>query len=153
MSPNAGPTSQGNPGLLQLNKVPWVSNTDLSINDYALKFEFIVKTTWSAGEIWIAVGGWYGWNSYTARFAPWETAPGGKLQPSGWQTATVPLTQFRKGNEFWKTSYSTSGAIASKFSDYPTTEIGFLIANDQPTAVPANSVNIAIDNVRIVKNQ
>jgi hypothetical protein len=153
MSANAGPTSQGNPGLLQLYKVPWVSNTGLSINDYALKFEFFVKTTWSAGEIWIAVGGWYGWNSYTARFAPWEAAPGKKLQPSGWETATIPLTQFHKGNEFWKTSYDASGAIASKFSDYPTTEIGFLIANDLPAAVPAGSVNIAIDNVRIVKNQ
>jgi hypothetical protein len=153
MSANAGPTSQGNPGLLQLNPSPWVSNTSLSINNYALKFEYFVKSTWSAGEIWIAVGGWYGWSSYTARFAPWESAPGGKLQPSGWVTATIPLTDFHKGNEFWKTSYTTTGAIASKFSDFPTTEVGFLIANDQPTAVPANSVNIAIDNVRIVKYQ
>ncbi len=153
MSANAGPTSQGNPGLLQLNKVPWVANTNQSISGYSLKFEFFVKTTWSAGEIWIAVGGWYGWSSYTARFAPWETAPGGKYLPSGWVTATVPLTNFVKGNEFWQTSYKTSGAPASKFSDYPTTEIAFLIANDQASAVPANSVNIAIDNVRIVKGQ
>jgi hypothetical protein len=151
MGANAGPTTQGNPGLLQLNASPWVSNTGLSINNYALKFEYYVKSTWSAGEIWIAVGGWYGWSSYTARFAPWESAPGGKLQPSGWQTATIPLTEFRKGNEFWQTSYNTSGATASKFSDFPTTEVGFLIANDQAVAVPANSVNIAIDNVRIVK--
>jgi len=151
MSANAGPTSQGNPGLLQLNPSPWVSNTGLSISGYALKFEYYVKSTWSAGEIWIAVGGWYGWSSYTARFAPWESAPGGKLQPSGWLTATIPLSEFHKGNEFWQTSYKTSGAIATKFSDFPTTEVGFLIANDQPSAVPANSVNIAIDNVRIVK--
>jgi len=152
MSPNAGPTSQGNPGLLQLNPAPWVANTNQSIANYSLKFEYFVKSTWSAGEIWIAVGGWYGWNSYTARFAPWESAPGGKLQPSGWVTATIPLTAFHKGNEFWQTSYNTSGATATKFSDFPTTEIGFLIANDQAAAVPANSVNIAIDNVRIVKN-
>ena len=58
-----------------------------------------------------------------------------------------------KGNEFWKTAYDASGATASKFSDFPTTEVGFLIANDLPNAVPANSVNIAIDNVRIVKYQ
>jgi len=153
MGANAGPTSQGNPGLLQLNPSPWVANTNLSISDYSLKFEYFVKTTWSAGEIWIAVGGWYGWSSYTARFAPWESAPGKKLQPSGWQTATIPLTEFRKGNEFWQTSYKTSGAIASKFSDYPTTEVEFLIANDLPAAVPTGSVNIAIDNVRIVKGQ
>lgn len=151
MSANAGPTSQGNPGLLQLNPAPWVSNTNQSISNYALKFEYFVKSTWSAGEIWIGIGGWYGWSSYTARFAPWESAPGGKLQPSGWQTATVPLSEFHKGNEYWQTSYKTSGDVASKFSDYPTTEVGFLIANDQPAAVPVNSVNIAIDNVRVVK--
>ena len=118
----------------------------------SLKFEFFVKTTWSAGSIWIAVGGWYGWSSYTARFAPWEAAPGGKYLPSGWVTATIPLTEFHKGNEFWQTAYSTSCATASKFSDFPTTEIAFLIANDLPAAVPANSINIAIDNIRIVKN-
>lgn len=151
MAANAGPTSQGNPGLLQLNEEPWVANTNQSINGYALKFEVFVASPWTAGELWIAVGGWYGWSSYTARFAPWETAPGNKYQPNGWETVTIPLTQFIKGNEFWKTSWSTSGAPASKFSDYPSTALGFLIANDQAKAVPANSINIAIDNVRIVK--
>ena len=151
MSANAGPTSQGNPGLLQLNPVPWVASTNTSINNYALKFEVYVKNTWSAGDIWIAIGGWYGWNTYTARYAPWMTANGGKYKPSGWVTETIPLTQFIKGNEFWQTSWNPAGAAASKFSDYTTTELAFLIANDQPVAVPANSVNIAIDNVRIVK--
>ena len=116
-----------------------------------MKFEFFVKTTWSAA-IWIAVGGWYGW-VLIPQDLPMGVAPGGKLQPSGWVIATIPLTEFRKGNEFWQTSYKTSGATASKFSDFPTTEIGFLIANDLPAAVPVNSVNIAIDNVRIVKGQ
>ena len=54
MSANAGPTSQGNPGLLQLNAVPWVANTSLSISNYSLKFEVYVKTPWTKGEIWIA---------------------------------------------------------------------------------------------------
>ena len=153
MAANAGPTSQGNPGLLQLNAQPWVANTSESINGYSLKFELYVASPWTAGELWIAVGGWYGWSSHTARFAPWETAPGGKYQPSGWQTITIPLTQFIKGNEFWKTAWTASGAPASKFSDYPSTALGFLIANDQPKNVPANSINVAIDNVRIVKGQ
>ncbi len=139
-------------GVLGIAASPQLFDSYIT-SGYSLKFEFFVKTTWSAGEIWIAVGGWYVWSSYTARFAPWETAPGGKYLPSGWVTATVPLTNFVKGNEFWQTSYKTSGAPASKFSDYPTTEIAFLIANDQASAVPANSINIAIDNVRIVKGQ
>ncbi|MEO8109418.1 MAG: glycan-binding surface protein [Ginsengibacter sp.] len=151
---NSDATSQGNPGLLQLNKVPWVANTNMPINNYALKFEVYVKSPWSVGEIWIGVGGWYGWqNSYTARYAPSLTAPSGKYQPSGWVTETIPLSEFIKGNEFWRTAWNPAGASAAKFSDFPTTEIAFLIANGSAKAVPAGSINIAIDNVRIVKTQ
>jgi hypothetical protein len=151
MSANAGPTSQGNPGLLQLNDVPWVSNTNQSINGYSLKFELYVKTTWTAGSIWISVGDWYGWSSFTARYAPWETAPDHKYKPDGWVTVTIPLTQFISGNQFWQTSWNTSGSPAAKFSDYPSTAVVFMAANDVAKAVPANSINVAIDNVRIVK--
>ena len=153
MSANAGPTSQGNPGLLQLNDVPWVSNTSASISNYSLKFELYVKTSWSAGEIWISVGDWYGWSSYTARYAPWSSAQGGKYQPNGWITVTIPLSQFIQGNQFWQTSWNSSGSPASHFSDYPTTGLAFLIANDQGSSVAANSLNVAIDNVRIVQGQ
>jgi hypothetical protein len=153
MSANAGPTSQGNPGLLQLLAVPWVANTSLSISNYSLKFEMYVKTPWTKGEIWIGVGGWYGWSSYTARYAPWETATGGKFQTAGWVTVTIPLTQLITGNEFWQTAWNAAGSPASKFSDYPATDLGFMIANDQASAVPANSINLAIDNVRIVKGK
>ena len=153
MSANAGPTSQGNPGLLQLSDLPWVSNTAQSINGYSLKFELYVASPWTAGELWIAVGDWYTWNNYIARYAPWETATGGIYAPSGWQTVTIPLTQFIKGNTFSSTSWNGSGSPASKFSDYPTTGLCFMIANDQAKAVPANSINVAIDNVRIVQGQ
>ena len=159
MSANAGPTSQGNPGLLQLSPFPWVANTSLSINDYSLKFEVYVKTVWSAGEIWISVGDWYTWKdagNYTARYAPWtdaSIAPNGKYQPTGWITATIPLSQFITQNEFYKTAWDPTGVPASLFSDYKSTGIAFMIANDQASAVPANSINIAIDNVRIVKGQ
>lgn len=153
MSANAGPTSQGNPGLMQLNALPWVSNTATSIAGYSMKFELFVVTPWSAGEIWIAVGGWYGWTNYVARFAPWTTAPGNKYQPSGWVTVTIPLTQFSSGNPFWSTAYSTAGSPANTFADYPTTAVGFLIANDQATVVPTKSVNLVVDNIRIVKGQ
>lgn len=153
MSANAGPTSQGNPGLLQLNDVPWVSNTSASIAGYSLKFELYVATPWTKGEVWISVGDWYGWSSYTARYAPWETADGNTFQPAGWVTVTIPLTQFIKGNEFWQTSWNPAGSPASKFSDYPSTALVFMIANDKAESVPANSINLAIDNVRIVKGQ
>lgn len=153
MGANSAAGSQGNAGLLQLNPVPWVANTSMSIANYSMKFEVYAAKTWSAGEIWISVGGWYGWKSYTARFAPWQTDPSGKFQPGGWVTATIPLSQFITKNEFYQTSWNPAGVPANKFSDYPATDVGFLIVNDQPKAVAANSINLAIDNVRIVKGQ
>jgi hypothetical protein len=159
MSANSSPTNQGNSGILQLSDLPWVSNTSQPISNYSLKFELYVKTPWTTGEIWISVGDWYTWKdispfkNYTARYAPWDTAAGNKYQPSGWVTVTIPLSQFISGNQFYQTSWSTSGSPANTFGDYQTTGLAFMIANDQATAVPSNSINLAIDNVRIVQGQ
>ena len=152
MGANSSAGSQGNSGLLQLNKVPWVSDPSASINNYSMKFEVYTAGPWTGGQIWISIGGWYGWSSYTARYAPWLNVTG-KYQPAGWITATIPLKNFITKNEFYRTSFDLSGSPATTFADYPTTEIGFLIVNDQAKAVPANSLNLAIDNVRIVKGQ
>jgi hypothetical protein len=153
MGNNAGATSQGNPGLLQLNDVPWVSNTSASITGYSLKFEVFVASPWSKGELWISVGDWYTWTSYTARYAPWQGTQTGTYNPTGWQTVTIPLTGFHSGNQFWQTSYNASGTGPNVFTDFPATSLVFMIANDQATAVPAGSINVAVDNVRIVKGQ
>jgi len=151
---NAGPTSEANPGNLQLNDNPWVSNTGASIANYYVKFEIYVANAWKGGEIWIAVGDWYDWSSYTARYAPWQGAPGGVYQPQGWQTVTIPLTQFISGNQFWQTSWTATGAPAVHFSDYAYTSLCFMITNDQSSSVSvANGINVAIDNVRIVQGQ
>ncbi len=151
---NAGPTSEANPGDLQLNDNPWVSNTGAAIAGYSLKFEIYVANAWKGGEIWIAVGDWYDWSSFTARYAPWQGAPGGVYQPTGWQTVTIPLTQFIGGNQFWQTSWNPAGAPAVHFSDYPYTSVCFMLTNDQASSVPvANGVNVAIDNVRVVYGQ
>ncbi len=153
MGPNTAPGSQGNAGLLQLNPVPWVSNTGASVADYSMKFEVFVASPWKAGTVWISLGGWYNWSTYTARFAPWTSESTGVYQPTGWTTITIPLSQFITGNQYWQSSWNPAGSPATHFSDYGTTDIGFLINNDQATAAPVNSVNIAIDNVRIVKGQ
>ncbi len=153
MGKNAGATSQGNPGLLQLNDEPWVSSTANVVAGYSLKFEIYVASPWKAGEIWISVGDWYKWTSYTARYAPWSTTTSGTFQPAGWVTVTIPLPQFITGNQFYQTAWSTSGSPAVHFADYPYTSLCFMIANDQAVTVPVNSINVAIDNVRIVQGQ
>ena len=154
MPGNSSAGSQGNGGLMQLNGVPWVANTGESINNYSMKFEVYVAKPWSAGAIWISVGNWYGWKSYTARYAPWLSATGGIYQPAGWVTATIPLSQFITKNEFYQTSWNSAGVPAVTFKDYPFTDVGFLIVNDQAKPnMAANTLSIAVDNVRIVKGQ
>ncbi|MEO6838905.1 MAG: glycan-binding surface protein [Ginsengibacter sp.] len=156
MPGKSGAGSQGNPGFIQLNDVKWVSNTSASISGYSLKFEVYVAKPWKSGEIYVFMGDWYGWSHYMARYAPWTTAPGGVFQPSGWVTATIPLTQFLSvtDNEWNYTTFPTSGSPASKFSDYASTALCFAIVNGAASPdIPANTLNIAIDNVRIVKGQ
>jgi len=171
------PGTQGNGGFIQLNAFPWVSNTGASVADYSLKFEIYVAKPWKAGAIWIMMGGWYGWHNYLARYAPWSTTADGVFQPSGWVTATIPLTQLLTvtgsgtsvltpynggnfnspngdNNEWDFKTFPTGGVPANKFSDYPSTVLCFTITNDQTSPdIPANTLDIAIDNVRIVKGQ
>lgn len=169
---NAG--SQGNPGFIQLNAVPWVSNTGAGVSGYSLKFEVYVATPWKAGAIFIFMGGWYGWQGYMAQYAPWMTDPSGNFQPTGWVTATIPLSQFvtttgagtsvkQNGNvtspntdpnEWDYQTFPTGGVPANVFSNYNSTALCFAIVNPGASStIAANSLNIAIDNVRIVQGQ
>jgi len=164
----------GNPGFEQLNDVPWVSNTGVSAANYSLKFEIFVAAPWTAGELWVMGGDWYGWQHYVARYAPWTTAPGGKFQPTGWTTVTIPLSQFilatsggtsvlisgktqspiTDANVWDYQSWPVGGAAPSTIASFGSTALCFTLVNDQPSpAVPTNGLNIGIDNVRIVQGQ
>ncbi|HET6254979.1 MAG TPA: glycan-binding surface protein [Puia sp.] len=165
--------NEGNPGFLQLNDVPWVSNTSVAAANYSLKFEVYVAAPWKAGAIWVMAGDWYGWQHYVARVAPWDTAAGGVFQPTGWYTITVPLSQFinpvgatsviangttqapvTDPNEWDYGSFPVGGNPPNKISDFGTTALCFTLVNDQSSpSVPANGLNVAIDNVRIVQGR
>jgi hypothetical protein len=173
MPGSTSPGSQGNSGFVQLNSFPWISNTATPISGYSLKFEINVPQPWSAGALWIMMGGWYAWHDYLARYAPWATATGGKFQTAGWMTVTIPLTAFSTvtggaitsvpggygspnadNNEWDFKAFPVGGVPATKFSDFTSTSLCFTIVNDQTSpAIAANALNIAIDNVRIVKGQ
>lgn len=179
-SPMPGNTpagSQGNSGFIQLDTVAFVSNPGDNPSNYSLKFEVYVAKPWKAGAIYVFLGGWYGWHGYMARYAPWTTDPSGNFQPTGWVTATIPLSQFvsttgagtsvmqggkvnspnNDANEWDYQTFPTGGMAAQHFTDYnnyPNTTLCFAIVNDQASpAIPANTLNIAIDNVRIVKGK
>ena len=172
---NTPPVSQGNPSGLQLNDLPWVSNTGASVANYSLKFEIYVAVPWKAGALWVMLGDWYGWKHYLAHYVPWSTATGGVYQPSGWTTVTIPLTQFvnptqggtsvigyggkinapiTDANEWDYGSWPVGGTPPAVFTDFGSTALCFSFANEQASpAVPVGGFNIAIDNVRIVQGQ
>jgi len=151
---NSGAGSQGNPGFIQNDAHPWVASPTTALTtDYSLKFEAYVKKKWTAGSIWITTGGWYGWGNYAAKWAPWITDPSGAYQTSGWVTITIPLTSFLPNNNFYNTAYTTTGTPTTHLSDFSSTATCFMLMNDDGTAVPAGAINIAIDNVRVVKGK
>lgn len=165
--------NEGNPGFLELNDEPWVSNTSAPAANYSLKFEVFVASPWKAGAIWVMVGDWYGWQHYLARVAPFDTATGGVFKPAGWTTITIPLSDFvnpvggtsviangstqapiKDGNEWDYGSFPVGGIPPTKISDFGPTSLCFTLVNDQASpSVPAGGVNVAIDNVRIVQGR
>jgi len=155
MPPNTSAGSQGNAGFVQLNDVPWVSNTATPVSGYSLKFEVYTANPWAAGEIYVMIGDWYAWQHYIARYAPWSADPSGKFQPGGWVTATIPLSQFVSiSTNAWNLTAPPSGNPPNLFSDFSSTALCFAILNDQASpSIAANTLNIAIDNIRIVKGQ
>jgi len=171
---NTGGGSQGNPGFIQLYDVPWVANTGDNPSNYSLKFEVYVKGSWKAGAIYVMMGDWYGWKGYLARYAPWTTDPNANFSPGAWVTATIPLSQMvsttgpgtsvmangkvaspnNDANEWDYQTFPTGGMPAANFTTYNSTALCFAIVNDQASpAIAANALNIAIDNIRIVKGK
>lgn len=118
----------------------WLSNADLSdpISSYALKFEISVKDTWKHGAFMIIPN----WNdNWTARYAPWESSSNKEFTTNGsWQTVVIPLTKFG-GAPAASIGALTGGTNAASMQ--------FKLNND--SAVPIESFNAAVDNVRIVK--
>ena len=118
----------------------WLSNANLAdpISSYALKFEISVKDTWKQGAFIITPN----WNdSWAVRYAPWESSPNKEFTTNGsWRTVVIPLTKFG-GAPAASIGALTGGTNAASMQ--------FKLTND--SAVPMESFNAAVDNIRIVK--
>ncbi|HYF29577.1 MAG TPA: glycan-binding surface protein [Chitinophagaceae bacterium] len=126
----------------------WMTNDKLSdpIGDYALKFEINTKVPWTAGSLMIAPNGNF---NRLARYAPWETAPNKQFVTNGWQTVTIPLTEFKSGSGNYNPSGSPAANIGVLTGGTNTAPIQIMLYNDGST--PLTAFDVAIDNVRIVK--
>lgn len=135
-------------GKRAINSAPadWVPTSQLTqpAANYALKFEMYVKEPWSTGALLITPADTW---VYTARYEPWKTTP--NFKTTGWQTVSLPLSTFKlkdatlgDGNG---TAASTVGDIIGKTDEF----VRIMFIND--TATPLPKLDLAIDNIRVVK--
>ncbi|HMH20850.1 MAG TPA: glycan-binding surface protein [Puia sp.] len=152
---NAGDGSwYGDNRAVMVAASPWVDDVSNPIASYALKFEVSVKTPWTTGSIFIHTTALQDDKStwaYLAKYAPWQSASSGQFVTTGWQTVTIPLTQFLStatGNS----NYNSSGTPAANFTALmggAASECDFMLYNDGKT--PLTGFDAAFDNIRIVR--
>jgi hypothetical protein len=137
---------------INCNSAQWVpvSNLNDPLASWALKFEISVPGAWNGTSIFFARNG--DW-TYIARYEPWKvsdnaTAP---FKTNGWQTVTIPLTQFlTKPNNGKDGTGVMAPDLATLVGSSGSGSINAYVMNDG-SAPAATGLNAAIDNFRVVR--
>ncbi len=120
-----------------------------AVSDLVLKFEANVPIEWKGVRMEIFFGPFaedHGRDvagTVFARWRPWKTGP---YKTNGWETISIPLSEFKYGKDDPEDSEIGSTAITNLSS---LTNITMMLFGP---ADAANPIEIAIDNVRIVQN-
>lgn len=156
------PGNNGNYGVLKASNIPggngnwwdngrsmnadgvqWVPVADLkdTLNNYALKFEMAVNKPWINGSIQIVKD--YTW-TYSALYRPWRNSNGSvtPFKTKGWQTVTIPLSNFLNNS-------LPASTLTALLGETGKGAINITFINDGTTVVA--DFEAAIDNIRVVK--
>ena len=127
---------------INTNAVQWVPVDSLSvpIEEYALKFEINVPDEWSGTALYILKD--YTW-TYLARYEPWKVSS--PHTTNGWRTVTIPFTNFRTQDGKGSSAETLTDVLGASANG----ALNIYTINDTQTA--AAPLNIAIDNIRVVK--
>jgi len=126
----------------------WVPTADIdsSLSSYAVKFELSVpkSTPWTNGSIYVAVN--YSF-TYIALYTPWKTSTGSTspFTTNGWQTVTIPLSNFRTNNGTGTQVASITDLVGASGNN----GMNIWYINDGST--PVTAFTAAIDNIRVVR--
>ncbi len=131
--------------------IAWVPTENLndSGNGWALKFEINVPKPWKGGTLCIKSTN----GDYMVRYEPWQTSSSKAISytTNGWQTVTIPLSEFRKKDANLGDGKGTS---ITKISDILDTASGkgnlTLYLHNYGTAA-TTSFDAAFDNFRVVR--
>jgi len=141
----AGDGSWWNDGRsINTNSAQWIPQANMkdTLSHYVLKFEISVTKPWTNGSIQIVKD--YSW-TYSALYHPWKTSTGATVPftTKGWQTVTIPLSNFVDSEGFPAPTLSdllgSAGAGA----------INVTFTNDGSSTV--QNFEAAIDNIRVVR--
>ncbi|WPV01727.1 glycan-binding surface protein [Mucilaginibacter sp. cycad4] len=141
----AGDGSWWNDGRsINTNSAQWIPQANMkdTLSHYVLKFEISVTKPWTNGSIQIVKD--YSW-TYSALYHPWKTSTGATVPftTKGWQTVTIPLSNFVDSKGFPAPTLSdllgSAGAGA----------INVTFTNDGSSTV--QNFEAAIDNIRVVR--
>jgi hypothetical protein len=148
LSANNSSWWEGDRGI-NTNAVQWVpvDSLNVAVDEYAVKFEINVPGKWNGTSLFILKD--YNWN-YLARFEPWNLGNGKTTAVSTngyWVTVTIPFTQFRKDNG--KGTVPPAG-LKDMLGDNGNGSFHIYTINDS-SAPSATGLNMAIDNIRVVK--
>jgi hypothetical protein len=137
---------------INTNAVQWVPVDSLSVplDEYAVKFEINVPEKWNGTSLFIVKD--YDWR-YVARFEPWSLGNGKSTAVSTggtWQTVTIPFFVFRAKADGIDGTGLSATTLTDLLGSSGSGSINFYTINDS-AAPSATGVNIAIDNIRVVK--
>jgi hypothetical protein len=147
---NGGAGDDGN--AIRIGDAKWVPEANLNDtgNGWALKFEINVPKPWNGGTIIIKSTG----SDYKARYEPWQISSSKtkSYTTKGWQTVTIPLSEFRKTDA---TLGDGKGASITKISDLLDAASGkgnlTVYIHNYGTGATETSFDGAFDNFRVVK--
>jgi hypothetical protein len=147
---DGGAGDDGN--AIRISDAAWVpaDNLNDSGNGWALKFEINVSKPWKGGTICIKSTN----GDYMARYEPWQISSSKTISytTKGWQTVTIPLSEFRAKDA---NLGDGKGLSITKVSDLLDTASGkgnlVLYIHNYGTAATATAFDAAFDNFRVVK--
>lgn len=149
---NGGAGDDGNAIRINDAKAGWVPTANLNDpgNNWALKFEINVAKAWKGGTLCIKSSN----GDYMARYEPWKISSSKSVAytTKGWQTVTIPLSEFRKTDA---TLGEGKGASITKVSDMLDVSSGNgnlkLYLHNYGTSATETSFGAGFDNFRVVK--
>lgn len=118
-----------------------------NINDLALKFEVNVPTEWRDVRMEIFFGPYaddHGRDAPATAIARWKPWKNGPFKTDGWETVTIPLTEFK----FYKDDSDDSEIGSRKIENLSSlTNVVMMLFGP---ANGSNPVHVCVDNVRVV---